>query len=119
MEYLDEVSSESGNAPVVLGITLLSWLVGMVLYSFVTGAIVNAFEGRRDKIASGQVRYRFKNHGIIIGWDFQGVATVKNMLMQWKIREVLIVSKTPAEEIRSFLEIRLSDSEIDKVFIYK
>ena len=118
LEALDEVSSESGNAPVVLGITLLSWLVGMVLYGFVTGAIVNAFEGRRDKIASGQVRYRFKNHGIIIGWDYQGVATVKNMLTQWKIREVLIVSKTPAEEIRSFLEKKLSRSETDKVFIY-
>ena len=118
LEDLDEVSSELGNAPVVLGITLLAWLVGMVLYGFVTGAIVNAFEGRREKIASGLVRYKFKGHGIVIGWDYQGVAIIKTMLSQWNLREILVVSKTPAEEIRSFLEKKLQGSELDKVFIY-
>ncbi len=114
---LDKVASDSGNAPVVLCITLLSWLAGMVLYSFVTGAIVNAFVERRDLIASGQARYKFKGHGIVIGWDYQGVATVKNMLTQG-IHEVLIVSKTPSEDIRSLLGKKLNAHDMARIFLY-
>lgn len=118
LEELDEVASKSGHAPIVFVITLLSWLIGIVLYGFVTGAVVNAFEGRRDKIESGQVRYKFKNHGIIIGWDYQGVAAVRTMLTKWGIREVLLVSKTPPEEIRTVLEKALDASEMKRVYIY-
>ena len=98
LDELDSVAEESGNdygAPVVLVIALASWLIGMVLYSFVTGAVVNAFEGRKDKIEGGKARYRFKDHGIVIGWDFQGVASVMALLDVWGLKEVLVVSETP------------------------
>lgn len=121
LDELDSVAEESGNAygaPVVLAITLLSWLIGMVLYSFVTGAIVNAFEGRKDKIEGGKARYKFKNHGIVIGWDFQGVAAVMALFDIWGLKEVLVVSERPSEEIRSELENELDEKTLSRVFIY-
>lgn len=121
LDELDSVAEESGNdygAPVVLVIALASWLIGMVLYSFVTGAVVNAFEGRKDKIEGGRARYRFKDHGIVIGWDFQGVASVMALLDVWGLKEVLVVSEMSAEDIRSELENELDDKSMRKVYIY-
>ena len=49
LDGLDEVATESKSvfaAPVVLVIALVSWLIGMVLYGFVAGAVANAFAGR-------------------------------------------------------------------------
>ena len=69
LDGLDEVATESKNvfaAPVVLVIALVSWLIGMVLYGFVAGAVANAFAGRKEKIDAGLVRYRFRDHGIVL-----------------------------------------------------
>lgn len=121
LDELDSVEKESGNsygAPVVLAIALISWLIGMVLYSFVTGAVVNAFEGRKDKIEGGKARYKFKNHGVVIGWDFQGVAAVMALLDTWGMKEVLVISEKPSEEIRGELENELDEKSMDKVYIY-
>ena len=121
LDELDTVAEESGNsygAPVVLTIALVSWLIGMVLYSFVTGAVVNAFEGRKDKIEGGKARYRFKDHGIVIGWDFQGVAAVMALLDTWQLKEVLVVSEKPSEEIRAELENELDEKSMRKVYVY-
>ncbi|MEI7947839.1 MAG: hypothetical protein WCJ02_14150, partial [bacterium] len=118
---LDKVAEESGNpygAPVVLAITLVSWLIGMVLYSFVTGAVVNAFEGRRERIEGGKTRYKFMDHGIVVGWDFQGVAAVMSMFDIWGMKEVLVLSEKPAEEIRAELENELDETTMQKVCIY-
>ena len=72
LKELDQIRNDGGNVPVILVIALLSWIIGMILCGFVTGAIVNAFDGRRDKIKSGQTRYKFKDHGLILGWGGQG-----------------------------------------------
>ena len=121
LDDLDSVAKESGNsygAPVVLTIALVSWLIGMVLYSFVTGAVVNAFEGRKDKIEGGKARYKFKDHGVVVGWDFQGVAAVMALLDTWKLNEVLVVSEKPSEEIRAELENELDEKSMRKIYIY-
>lgn len=121
LDDLDMVAEKSGNgygAPVVLAIALVSWLIGMVLYSFVTGAVVNAFEGRKDKIEGGKARYKFRDHGIVIGWDFQGVASVMAMFDVWKMKEVLVLSEKPSEEIRAELENELDEKTMQKVFVY-
>ena len=119
LDDLDTVAAESGNAfgaPVVLAVALLSWFIGMVLYGFVAGAVANAFAGRKDKIDAGLVRYRFRNHGLVVGWDFQGVACVKALLGE--CREVLVVSGVPAGDIRSELDQGLEAALAKRVFIY-
>ena len=118
LRKFDQFNFKPDKAPVVFGMTLLSWLIGMVFYSFITGAVVNAFDGRREKIEAGRTRYKFRNHGIVIGWDYQGAAVVKTMLRKWNIREVLIVSTTPAKDIRAVLKKTLEDREAAEVCIY-
>ena len=120
LDGLDEVASESRysfGAPVVLVVALLSWLVGMVLYGFVAGAVANAFAGRKEKIDAGLVRYRFRDHGVVVGWDFQGVATVLAMLDRWKLREVVVLSESPAESIRGELANELDTKKLGRVFV--
>ena len=121
IDELDDVAAESHNgfaAPVLLAITLVSWLVGMVFYGFVAGAVANAFAGRKDKIAAGHVRYRHHDHGIVVGWDVQGVATVLTMLDRWKLAEVLVLSEQPAERIRGELSSGLDAKKLGHIFIY-
>ena len=124
LDGLDEVAAESRHsfgAPVVLVVALVSWLVGMVLYGFVAGAVANAFAGRKEKIDAGLVRYRFRGHGVVIGWDFQGVATVLALLDEkgpWKCREVVVLSERPAADIRSELATELDEKTLSRVFIY-
>ena len=124
LDGLDEVAAESRHsfgAPVVLVIALVSWLVGMVLYGFVAGAVANAFAGRKEKIDAGLVRYRFRGHGVVIGWDFQGIATVLALLDEkgpWKCREVVVLSERPAADIRAELATELDERTLPRVFIY-
>ena len=118
LDGLDEVAKESHNtlaAPVVLAVALISWLIGMVLYGFVAGAVANAFAGRKEKIDAGLVRYRFRDHGLVIGWDFQGVACVRRLLES--CREVLVVSGAPAAEIRDELAQSLSPAQLRCVYV--
>ena len=119
LDGLDEVAKESRNtlaAPVVLAVALISWLIGMVLYGFVAGAVANAFAGRKEKIDAGVVRYKFRNHGLVIGWDFQGVACVKALLAECE--EVLVVSIVAAEDIRGELERELDGAQLKRVYFY-
>lgn len=119
LKELDQISAENGNAPVILVIALLSWITGLVLCGFVTGSIVNAFNGRRNSIKSGQTRYKFKDHGLILGWDFQGVSVVQSMLQPQKdIKEILIVSETSAAEITATLKKILNTSQLKNIYIY-
>ena len=119
LDGLDEVAAhgrEGYSAPIVLAVALLSWLVGMVLYGFVAGAVANAFAGRKEKIDAGLVRYRFRDHGLVIGWGFQGASCVRELLGE--CREVLVVSATSADEIRTDLEVVLDGGQTDRVYIY-
>jgi len=119
LDGLDEVAAQGRHgvtAPVILLVTLASWLVGMVLYGFVAGAVANAFAGRKEKIDAGLVRYRFRDHGIVAGWDFQGASCVRELLGE--CREVLVVSAAAADGIRNDLEAALDGGQMARVFIY-
>ncbi len=125
IESVDTVVADEnggqGAKGVLLFISLGAWLVGMVIYSFVTGSIVNAFRNRKQKIDSGHVRYRFEDHGVVIGWDFQGIATVLALLDKkglWKCHEIVVLSEQSAQKIRSELSKELDEKELSRVFIY-
>lgn len=118
LEELDQMPPEPVNIFVLIIITFVSWAVGLILCAFVTGAIVNAFDGRKEKIKNGQTRYKFKEHGIVLGWDYQGIAVVKNMLFQRQLQEVLVVSEKPTDSILSALSQELNNTDIRKVYIY-
>lgn len=121
LDGLDEVAAQGPHgftAPVILAITLVSWLVGMVLYGFVAGAVANAFAGRKEKLDAGLVRYRFRDHGLVVGWDFQGASCVRELLEKCRCREVLVVSAVAADKIREDLDGALDGDQMPRVFIY-
>lgn len=118
LDKLDQMADKERNGmktPVVMAFALASWLVGVVLYGFVAGAVSNAFARRKEKIDAGLVRYRFRGHGLVIGWDFQGASCVKALLGE--CREVLVASARAAGEIRGDLEAVLGGGEMSRVFI--
>ena len=59
------------NAIVIISIACFSWVLGSIVFNLITSAFTNFLDLRRDALAQGLVRYKFKGHAIIIGWDFQ------------------------------------------------
>lgn len=86
-----------------LGIFLT--LVGFfVLGGLLISVLVNAYERRVRQAREGLTRYSFKeDHGIILGWDRMGPATVRQLLSDG-CQEVVILSLKSAEDIRSRLK---------------
>lgn len=105
-------------ARVMCGISFVGWLLCVLVFGFVTGAVMNAFRNRKQKIDAGLVHYRFRDHGIVIGWDFQGVAAVRGLLGRGDVGEVLVVSKRKARAIRDELAHSLSTRELSRVYVY-
>ena len=118
IETLDGVPGAVPAAAMFL-MSLLCWLVCICVLSFVTGAIVNAFRNRKQLIDAGKVFYSFRDHGLVIGWDFQGPACVERLLSaDGDCGEVLVVSAVDAAEIRRDLRSRLGGGDLSRVYVY-
>ena len=120
IKALESISSMPLGLPffILLGVSFISWFISIAVYSFITGAIVNAFRNRQQMINEGSIKYSFKEHGIIIGWNVQSIAVVRKLLSRDDIKELLIVSGQKAQELRGELKLALPPKELDKVFIY-
>lgn len=114
----DPNSTEHSNFVIFSAFFL--WICGAVLFCFITSVMSNAFEVRKTLIATGQVRYSFKgNHGVVIGWDSHGATAIAAMQEIYEIKEFVILSATPSEEIREDLNNLFSPQEMAKIFIHK
>ena len=80
-------------------------LSGFIIFGgLLISVLVNAYERRMRKTREGLARYSFKkDHGIILGWDRMGPATVCQLLAEG-CREVVILSLGDTEEIRGRLK---------------
>lgn len=80
-------------------------LSGFIIFGgLLISVLVNAYERRMRQAREGLARYSFKkDHGIILGWDRMGPATVCQLLSEG-CREVVILSLGDAGEIRSRLK---------------
>lgn len=108
----------AGNVAMVSA--FIVWFAGTILFCFITGAISNAFEVRKNKVESGLVRYHFSGkHGVVIGWDFQGVAIIAALKELFHCREIVILTSQSAVDIRRNLESELSAKEMKTVFIHR
>ncbi len=116
LETLDAISNPEAKYATLV-VAICCWIVSIAVFSFITGSIVNWFRNRSQLIEAGKVRYRFRNHGIIIGWDFQGVATVLAMLDRWNLREVVVLSRLLAANIRAELESEIDAKTMRRVFV--
>lgn len=112
--------NSTGHGNFVIFSAFFLWICGAVLFCFITSVMSNAFEVRKTMIATGQVRYSFKgNHGVIIGWDSHGATAIAAMQEIYDIKEFVILSSTPSEEIREDLNNLFSPQEMAGIFIHK
>lgn len=122
IKLLDSYGKRRGKERVAVlklfSLSIVGWLLGIVCFSFITSAIVNFIGNRRRAIELGRTRYCFHEHGLVVGWDFQGAALVRSLLNEQGVPEVLIVSEQDASPIRAELKKSLLSGEFSRVFIY-
>ncbi len=115
LEGLDGVQNPASRF-IMLLVAVCCWVVSIGVFSFITSSIVNWFRNRKQLIDSGMVRYKFQDHGIVVGWDFQGPSCVRELLKSCP--EVLVISMVPAKQIRGELKRNIRSSELGRVYIY-
>lgn len=115
LEALDGVSGTIPRMAMLL-VAVCCWVVSIGVFSFITGSIVNWFRSRKHLIDSGLMRYRFRDHGLVIGWDFQGPSCVKELLKE--CGEVLVVSGVDARTVRRDLKMSVRTRDLSRVYIY-
>lgn len=121
---LDEIESRAPDKTyalwTVMGISILAWLFGMVIFGLATATVVNRLREHQQDIRSGRVRYKFSNHGVIVGWDFQGVASVMALLGKdlFDCHEVVILSEGFSDRIRNELDNEIDAETMKRIFIY-
>jgi len=91
-------------------------LLGVGLVAIPTGIISSGLIECWDRSKEGLARYKFRDHGLVIGWDFQGPSCVKELLRE--CTEVLVVSGMDAKAIRRELELSIRTRDLSRVYIY-
>ena len=99
-------------------ISFLVWISGVVSLCFVTGIIINAFENRRNRIAHGEIRYRFSGHGVILGWNFQGISAAHALFDYHNVNEILILTEQNIEDIQRELKQEFPPKKLRHVYFY-
>lgn len=103
---------------VLVAMSIGSCLLGFMIIGVVNGVIVDGFRRCAEVVSLGKARYRLRHHGIVIGWDFQGVASVMALFDQYKCKEVLIVTEKPKSEVLREIDNEFEAKQLKKIFIY-
>lgn len=89
--YPDETASDI--APWVKWVTLVACIIGSIVFqSLLIATLTNAIQNRAEKVQEGNVRYRFKNHYLILGYN-ESVPTMVSRLYKTGHDIVIVVSK--------------------------
>lgn len=89
--YPEETASDI--APWVKWVTLIACIVGSIVFQgLLIATLTNAIQSRAEKVQEGNVRYRFKNHYLILGYN-ESVPTLVSRLCKTGHDIVIVVSK--------------------------
>lgn len=89
--YPDETASDI--APWVKWVTLVACIIGSIVFQgLLIATLTNAIQNRAEKVQEGNVRYRFKNHYLILGYN-ESVPTMVSRLYKTGHDIVIVVSK--------------------------
>lgn len=89
--YPDETASDI--APWVKWVTLVVCIIGSIVFQgLLIATLTNAIQNRAEKVQEGNVRYRFKNHYLILGYN-ESVPTMVSRLCKTGHDIVIVVSK--------------------------
>lgn len=99
-------------------ITISGWIVcSGILISVIT----NGFDERRRKIQEGLIRYPFKNHCIIFGYNQMTINLIRQ-INEWpefsKNASVIIHSSVNSHDIRSVVNSQFSNDMENRIFIF-
>ena len=90
--------------------------LGIGLVAIPTGIISSGLIEYWESTKEGGIRYKFRDHGIVIGWDFQGPSCVKALLKD--CAKVLVVSGMDAKVIHRELKLSIQTRDLSRVSIY-
>lgn len=110
---------ESENKGFAFVLTLFGWLVCTVL---LIAIITNAYNVRIDKVERGQVRYRFKDHCIILGSNDMTVSLIRDIRKRALIDKnaaIIIHSEQDTLKLRSFIKDHLTKEEEKRLYFFR
>ena len=80
---------------------MILYLVGVCFFSgFLVMVLTNGVRNRIDKYIAGDVRYRFYNHILILGYNDIADGVIDNVLSKMKTHEIVVVVENKVREIR-------------------
>ena len=89
--YPDETASDI--APWVKWVTLIACIVGSIVFQgLLIATLTNAIQSRAEKVQEGNVRYKFKNHYLILGYN-ESVPALVSRLCKTGHDTVIVTSK--------------------------
>ena len=110
---------ESVNKWYALALTIFGWVFCTV---FLIAIITNAYNVRIDKVERGRVRYRFKNHCVILGSNDMTVSLIKDIRKRQLIdrtASIIIHSEQDTIQLRSFIKDHLSKEEEKRLYFFR
>jgi hypothetical protein len=89
--YPDETASDIASW--VKWVTLVTCIIGSIVFQgLLIATLTNAIQSRAEKVQEGNVRYNFKNHYLILGYN-ESVPTLVSRLCKARHDIVIVVSK--------------------------
>lgn len=85
-----------------------------IILNVVVGIILNSISDSSRR----PIHYEFKNHGVILGWGFQGVPAVMAMFDVWGVQQVVVFTERPVDEVRTAIANDLDKDLMKRVFVY-
>lgn len=88
------------NAPWIKWITLIACIIGYIVYQgLLIATLTSAIQSRAAKVRNGDVRYKFKNHYLILGYDESVPALISKISTMG--REIVVVVSKNASDCRN------------------
>jgi len=117
-QFLDPGNIDKADEEHHLFLTLLTLAGSATLGGLFIATLSNALERRVDKIKNGEVRYHFKEHVIIAGYDPYAITIIKNTLRKTKKTTVVLFTSRNPVDVKKHLATHLDDKEEGQVVLF-
>lgn len=89
-------------------VTLLACIIGSVVFQgLLIATLTNAIQNRADKVRNGDVRYEFKNHTLILGYNESVPTLVARMCKEG--RDIVVVVSKEVPDCRNAINDKIGE----------
>ena len=104
--YPDETISDI--TPWVKWVTLIACIIGSIVFQgLLIATLTNAIQNRADKVRNGDVRYKFENHTLILGYNESVPTLVSRMCKEGQ--EVVVVVFKEVSDCRNAINNKIGE----------